>query len=55
MNRDMKQFMKRLHILVPTEIMDAIYRNKDMDNIDNIVINLLSEYYGVDLNGIHNR
>lgn len=51
----MEQLVKRLHITIPTGLFDVIYRHKDMDNIDNIIINLLCEHYGVDLNGRNKR
>lgn len=43
--------LKRLHVVIPMEVFNEIYRNKDMDGIDNLVTNLLCKHYGIDLNG----
>lgn len=47
----MEDLVKRLHITIPVDVFNAIYRHKDLDCIDNIVSNLLADYYGVELNG----
>lgn len=47
----METILKRLHITVPIEVFDEIYKKKDMDNIDNIVSMLLCDYYRIELTG----
>jgi len=50
MRNELKVYTQKLHVVIPSELFDAIYKHRDMDNIDNIVTNLLYEYYGVELN-----
>jgi hypothetical protein len=47
----MQTILKRLHVVIPIEVFDEIYRRKDMDSIDNIVTALLCKHYGIELNG----
>ncbi len=51
----MEEVVKRLHVTIPVGLFNVIYKNKDMNRIDSIIANLLSDYYGVDLNGNKRR
>ena len=47
--------LKRLHVVIPMEVFNEIYRHKDMDGIDNLITNLLCQHYNIELNINGNR
>lgn len=51
----LEPILKKLHVTIPSELFNIIYKEKDMENIDNIVANLLYSYYGIDSNGIDRK
>ena len=40
-----EEILKKLHVVTTKKVFDMIYNHGDMDKIDNIITNLLMQYY----------
>jgi hypothetical protein len=50
MEKKNNRLIKRLHVSLPAVLFDSIVKNGDLDRVDDLVSELLSQHYGVDLN-----